>query len=258
MKERPSNRAGSFDRAVSADAAPADLDTKIIDAFLARVGAVDASAVPGRGTSTELLTHLGLLVEGRPTNAAVLLFSRKAQRFVGSSKVICTCVPERERTQRGRRRTYNGTVFELVDQSVDYVMTDMTEAISRGEHEAAGIGIPREVVQEAMVNAVAHRDYADDRAIEVTLFGDRVEVWNAGVLPPSITIDMLRRPHESVPRNPLLARMLYLAGYTVRRGTGTRDMIMTCRGVGLPVPQFTVKDGFVISLWWRSANQAEK
>jgi len=32
-------------------------------------------------------------------------------------------------------------------------------------------------------------------------------------------------------------------------GTGTRDMIMGCRGVGLPLPQFALKDGFMVTLW---------
>ncbi len=255
MKERlPPNRAGSFDRQLCQEATSADLDIGIIDAFLARVRIVDASALPGRGTSRELLAHLGLLVNGSPTNAAVLLFGRKPQRFVSSSRVKCTHRVGEERSVQRRRRTYSGTVFELVDQAVDYVMTGMTLAMGDAEGGIAlalpGSGIPREVVKEAMVNAIAHRDYWDDRAIEVTLFADRVEIWNAGVLAPSMTIEMLRRPHDSIPRSPVLARMLYLAGYTARMGTGTRDMIMTCRGIGLPVPQFALRDGFVTELWW--------
>ena len=99
------------------------------------------------------------------------------------------------------------------------------------------------------MNAVAHRDYTSDACVQVMLFADRLEVWNPGTLLPPLTLERLGRPHESVPRNRLLAHSLYLARYTERMGTGTRDMIMGCRGVGLPLPQFVLKDGFMVTLW---------
>jgi len=54
------------------------------------------------------------------------------------------------------------------------------------------------------VNAVTHRDYASNASVQVMLFADRLEVWNPGELPPSLTLDELRQPHASIPRNPLI------------------------------------------------------
>ena len=108
--------------------------------------------------------------------------------------------------------------------------------------------IPREVVAEAIVNAVAHRDYTSKGSVQVMLFADRLEVWNPGGLPQSLTLAMLRVAHGSVPGNPLLAEPLYLTKYIERMGTGTRDMIRRCREVGLPEPEFSVNDGFVTTL----------
>ena len=71
--------------------------------------------------------------------------------------------------------------------------------------------IPKEVVTEAIVNAVAHRDYTNKGSVQVMLFADRLEVWNPGRLPPPLTLDKLRVAHASVPGNPLLAESLYLA-----------------------------------------------
>jgi predicted HTH transcriptional regulator len=104
--------------------------------------------------------------------------------------------------------------------------------------------IPVEVVSEAIVNAVAHRDYTSNGSVQVMLFADRLEVWNPGTLPPSLTVEMLRQPHGSFPTNPLLAEPLYLAAYIERMGTGTGDMIRRCREAGLPEPEFSVADGF--------------
>jgi ATP-dependent DNA helicase RecG len=80
--------------------------------------------------------------------------------------------------------------------------------------------IPLDVVREAIVNAVAHRDYTSNGSVQVMLFTDRLEVWNPGSLPPSLTPELLRLPHGSVPANPLLAEPMYLAQYIERMGTG--------------------------------------
>ena len=112
-------------------------------------------------------------------------------------------------------------------------------------------------MREAIVNAVAHRDYTSNGSVQVMLFADRLEIWNPGGLPPSLTLEMLRLPHGSVPRNPLLAESLYLAKYIERMGTGTQDMILRCREAGLPEPQFALTDGFVITLGRRPQRAIE-
>lgn len=80
------------------------------------------------------------------------------------------------------------------------------------------------------------------------LFADRLEVWNPGTLSPPLTLAKLRKPHGSVPCNPLLAEPLYLTKYIERMGTGTGDMIRRCRSVGLDEPEFALTDGFVVTL----------
>ena len=67
--------------------------------------------------------------------------------------------------------------------------------------------------------------YTSTGSVQVMLFADRLEVWNPGTLPPTLTLKQLRRPHASVPGNPLLAEALYLTKYIERMGTGTGDMI---------------------------------
>ena len=103
-------------------------------------------------------------------------------------------------------------------------------------------------MSEAVVNAVAHRDYADNASVQVMLFADRLEIRNPGRLPPPLTLEKLRVAHSSVPANPLLAESLYLAEYIERMGTGTLDMIRRCADAGLPEPEFAVADGFVATI----------
>ena len=109
--------------------------------------------------------------------------------------------------------------------------------------------IPKEVVTEAIVNAVAHRDYTSNASVQVMLFRDRIEVLNPGRLPPPLTLEQLRVAHASIPSNPLLAEPLYLAQYIERMGTGTLDMIRRCSDAGLPEPEFTISSGFKTTIW---------
>ncbi len=83
------------------------------------------------------------------------------------------------------------------------------------------------------------------------LFSDRLEVWNPGKLPETLTLDSLRYDHPSVPRNPLVAEALYLTRYIERVGSGTQTMIGLCKDAGLPEPQFEHRDGFFVVTLWR-------
>ena len=200
----------------------------------------------------ELLEHLNLLSGGRPTNAAVLLFGKSPQRFLISSEVRCAHF---HGTKVGKPipsyHVYKGTVFDLIDQAVDFVLSKINRSIgTRSESVRAPTTyeIPKEVVSEAIVNAVAHRDYTDNASVQVMLFADRLEILNPGRLPPPLTLEKLRVAHSSVPANPLLAESLYLAEYIERMGTGTLDMIRRCADAGLPEPEFAVADGFVATI----------
>ena len=246
-------RHGPFDAAPCAKATLADLDDERMATFLRRARRARGFPLPEEATTAELLTHLNLLDDGRPTHAAVLLFGRQPQRFLISAEVKCAHFHGTEVAKPiPSYQVYKGTVFDLVDQAVDFVMSKINLWVGTregGPRAPVAYEIPREVVAEAIVNAVAHRDYASHGSVQVMLFADRLEVWNPGGLPPSLTLAQLRQPHGSVPGNPLLAEPLYLTKYIERMGTGTRDMIRRCREVGLREPEFAVADGFVTTIW---------
>ncbi len=201
----------------------------------------------------EILTHLCLLEKKIPVNAAVLLFAREPQRFLLSSEIKCT---EFHGTEIEKPipsyQVYKGTVFDLVDQSVNFVLSRINIGVgTRSKSNTAPVTyeIPREVIVEAIVNAVAHRDYTNNGSVQVMIFSDRLEIWNPGTLPSTLSLEKLRGPHGSVPANPLLAEPMYLARYIERMGTGTRDMIRRCREFGLKEPLFNVSDGFTITIF---------
>jgi predicted HTH transcriptional regulator len=245
-------RSGPFDASPCPNASLADLDDNRIAWFIERARQVRGFPLPPNASASELLTHLNLLAHGQPVHAAVLLFGRQPQRFLLSSELkaahfhgtaIAKPIPSYQ--------VFKGTVFELVDQAVDFVLARLSFSVgtrAASTQAPAAYEIPPEVIREAIVNAVAHRDYTSNGSVQVMVFADRAEIWNPGSLPPSLSLAQLRQPHGSIPANPLLAEPLYLAQYIERLGTGTADMIRRCREAGLPEPVFSLDDGFRIAL----------
>ncbi|HOI96840.1 MAG TPA: ATP-binding protein [Syntrophobacter fumaroxidans] len=152
----------------------------------------------------------------------------------------------------GGTKIYAGDVFDQVDQARDFVLAKVNRTVgtrAAGPAAPAAYEFPPDAVGEAIVNAVAHRDYHSKASVEVRLFTDRLEVWNPGRLPGTLTTASLRVDHPSVPNNPLLAESLYLARYIEKAGSGTQAMIELCREAGLPEPEFEQRrDSFVVTL----------
>jgi len=141
------------------------------------------------------------------------------------------------------------------DQARDFVLAKINRSIgTRAESNIAPATyeLPPDAVGEAIVNAIAHRDYHSNAAVEVRLFADRLEIWNPGSLPGTLVLEDLRHDHSSVPNNPLIAEPLYLARYIERAGSGTQSMIELCCDAGLPEPSFEQRSGFFVVTIWRN------
>jgi predicted HTH transcriptional regulator len=245
-------RTRPFDAAACDSATLADIAPDAVVLFLGRAQKLRGYAL-GPGTPTEhALTHLNLLDGTVPNHAGMLLFGRQPQRFLVTSEVKCAHFHGTEVSKPiPSYQVYRGTLFELIDQAVDFVMSKIARTVgTRAEGAQAPVEyeLPREAVTEAIVNAVAHRDYTSNASVQLSLFADRLEVWNPGELPPALTIEQLARPHASVPRNPLIADPLFLAGYVEKAGTGILDMIARCAAAGLQVPEFKQDGGQFIQV----------
>lgn len=256
LEDRELIRTGPFDAAPCAMATLTDLDAEAMTRFIREARGARGFPLSEAATTEEVLVHLNLLHGARPSHAAVLLFGRKPQRFLLASEIKCAHFHGTEVAKPiPSYQVYKGTVFELVDQAVDFVMAKLNLSVgtrAAGPQAPVSYEIPREVVAEAIVNAVAHRDYTSNGSVQVMLFADRLEVWNPGTLPASLTLEKLRQPHGSVPANPLLAEPLYLTRYIERMGTGTGDMIRRCLEAGLKEPGFAIRDGFLATIFRQS------
>ncbi len=251
LEERELIRVTPFDATFCRNAALGDLDFDRISRFLRLARAGRNLPLPEDTPPDEVLAHLNLLDRGRPTHAAVLLFGRAPQRFLPTSDVKCAHFHGLDVAKPiPSYQVYKGTVFDLVDQAKDFVLSKIDLWVgTRAEsiQVPTAYEIPQEVVAEAIVNAVCHRDYTSNASVQVMLFKDRLEVWNPGALPPTLTLEKLKGAHPSVPANPLIAEPMYLAKYIERMGTGIRDMIERCRAADLPEPEFRAEGGLWVT-----------
>lgn len=107
-----------------------------------------------------------------------------------------------------------------------------------------------EVLREAVINAVVHRDYSKrGESVRVFCYPDRVEIHSPGLLLPGITVEQMERGEvQSKLRNPTLANLLKeIPGYMERLGSGIRFMLDETKRMGLPGPQFREMSEFVVT-----------
>ena len=236
------------------DLTAADIHEEKLRWFLARAQEARGYRFGPSTPTMDALTHLDLLNESRITHAALLLFGKRPQIPLPSSEVKCLHFHGTEAVKPiPDYQIFKGNVFELIDQAVDYVMAKLARRVGvrdAGPDNAVSYEIPRAAVSEIIVNAIAHRDYQSDASVQIYVFSDRVEVWNPGELPPTLTPAKLRLTHASIPRNKRISEALFLANYIDKVGTGTLDVIAKCREAGLPEPEFLQNgDQFTVRIW---------
>jgi ATP-dependent DNA helicase RecG len=258
LVESLENRGGlttrPFDDSLCDGATLQDIDNEQVTSFVETAEAKGRLALKGSRAPKAVLQNFNLLRDGKPTNAAMLLFGKNPRRFFNNAQVHCFHFHGTEKQKPiASQQPYEGRLFEVIDQAVEFVLGKLDRSVgTRAMSTQAPVEfeIPRPIIAEAIVNAVAHRNYRNNGFVQVIVFADRIEVWNPGELPPGLTPELLRQPHGPIPRNPLIAEPLFRVKYVEKAGTGTTDMIADCLKAGLPEPDFRqCGPHFVTTLW---------
>jgi ATP-dependent DNA helicase RecG len=254
LERRGGLRFTPFDGSVCDGATLRDIDNDQVTAFVEMAEAAGRLKLKGSRTPKAVLQNFNLLRDDLPTNAAMLLFGKNPHRFFNNAQVHCFHFHGTEKRKPiASQQPYEGRLLEVIDQAVEFVLGKIDRSVgTRATSTQAPVEfeIPRPVITEAIVNAVAHRNYRNNGFVQVFVFADRIEVWNPGELPPGLTPELLRKPHGPIPQNPLIAEPLFRVKYIEKAGTGTTDMIADCRKAGLPEPDFEqCGPHFVVTLW---------
>jgi ATP-dependent DNA helicase RecG len=230
----------------------ADLDvgeiTRTIDEAIRRNRAED----PGTRDPEALLRGLGLLREGALLRAAVVLFGRAERLEAEFPQCLLRVASFRgtDRTEFLDNRQFHGNVFTLLARAERYLRETLPVAgrVEPGLFERVDDPLyPPVALREALANAFCHRDYAiGGGSVAVAVYDDRLEVTSSGTLHFGLTAEALFEPHESLPWNPLVARVLYRRGVVEQWGRGTLKMAELTAQAGLPRPDIEEVGGAVV------------
>src|SRR3990167_2284671 len=197
---------------------------------------------------SHILTKLKLLQNGYLINAAVVLYAKnispnysncmiRMARFRGTDKLGDFIDNQR----------VSGNAFRLSAAAHDFTERHLPIASYFEPNKMQRIdqpAIPALALREALINAISHRDYATgSTTISLAIFDDRLEIWNAGELPPRLKIEDLKKQHESYPRNETIATIFYNRGWVENWGTGTVRIANYCKTNGTPEPDFQEYSG---------------
>lgn len=96
--------------------------------------------------------------------------------------------------------------------------------------------VPEAALREALLNAIIHKDYAVGAPIQISVYADKLMLWNPGELPPAWTVAKLKGKHPSQPFNPDVANAFFRVGLIEAWGRGIERIMEACRAAGAPAP----------------------
>jgi ATP-dependent DNA helicase RecG len=189
-------------------------------------------------STSAILSKLGLMVDEKLTNGAILLFGKNPQKHfvnlcvrIGRFKTETTIIDDQWAI---------GNLFQQFEETINVLKQFISVRYEITDLQRVDVwDYPIPALREAVLNALIHRDYFNiANFILIKVYDDRIWFSNPGGLPEGISIEELKKPHSSFLRNPLLARVFYLAGFIEQYGSGTVRMVEWMTEAGMPEPDY--------------------
>jgi ATP-dependent DNA helicase RecG len=256
----------SWERLTPEGASLHDLDPVRVEAYIRRIGTAAEADRQGflfrRGALTRRDEGRGMRDEGAhhsafiphpssliPTNAGLLLFGREVDRWFPQCEITLVRYRGREMGDEFIREDVRDTLPEAVRRAEIWLSEHMRRGSRMvGLERQDWTQFPMGAVREALVNAVAHRDYTvRGEGVRIALFGDRMECYSPGRLPGHVTVENIVA--ERFSRNETLVQVLADYGLIERLGYGIDRMLRQMADAGLPPPEFReTAAGFLVTL----------
>lgn len=181
----------------------------------------------------ELLTGLGLLAEGKLTNAGFYLFSSK-EPVVLKAAIYSTDA----RISFNDIQRWKGNIFNLIDKGILYIKSNMKWRVeSSGKAERIEVPeIPIDAIREIVVNSFAHANYRGETEHEIDITPTEIEIYNPGSFPMNLTPEsFVSKRHKSLPRNKIILETLYKCKNVEMFGSGFKKVYDLCDADGIKV-----------------------
>jgi ATP-dependent DNA helicase RecG len=215
-----------------------DINEATVQFFLKR--ALDKGRISPDAAADDLKTLLENLEllndEGRLKSAAILLFGKKPKKYFTTAYLKIGRFGTSDHDLRFQD-VVEGNILTMADRVIEVLRSKyLVASISyKGFERLEQLEYPEPALREAILNAIVHKDYTDT-FIQLSVYDDKLMLWNPGSLPDELSIEQLKSKHPSKPRNKNIAEIFFKAGYIEAWGRGITKMIEACAAAGLPEP----------------------
>lgn len=226
---------------------PDNFDSTIFKDFLQKAN------ITGSIGEKKVLNNLRLITStDRFTYAAVLMFAKDVQRFVGHSAIRCVLFKGVDKRYILDSKEIYGNLVEQYEEALKYIISKLNLRYDiedqPGGRRREVLEIPETVFREALINALCHRSYYEKGAVTmVEIYDDRVEISNPGGL-----IDLISEEefgHKSFSRNPLIFGLMQRVHLVEKVGSGITRMKDTMKEAKLPEPDFSMGGFFTVKFY---------
>lgn len=192
------------------------------------------------GSNEELLEALKLTEGDYLLKAAVLLFHQDPEQWCLGSYVKIGYFEND--TDLRYQDEISGPLISIADRIMDTIYTKYFKGLIRyeGIQRIDEYPMPQDVLREAVLNAVVHKDYSTGNPIHIKVYDNKVIIYNDCQIPSNIEPESLLTGVRSNPHNPLVANSFFRSGQIEAWGRGIEKMKSGCFTDHLPEPEFTI------------------
>ena len=172
-----------------------------------------------------------------PTVGGMLIFGRERERHFPDAWIQAGRFRGIDKSRIADSAEIHDYPVQAIEAAIAFVQKHSTHEAEIGAvRRTERWNLPPVAVREAVINAVTHTDYSQRGApIRVSIFDDRLEVENPGILPFGLTIEDLQYGISKL-RNRVIGRVFHTLGLIEQWGSGVQRMNAACREMGLAPP----------------------
>ena len=243
-----------FDETVCREAGFEAIDKKEVKSFLENRSVKLKVGIPKVSIKDLLVRILKIVMEknGRlmPTNSALLFFGKNPSEYIPQHEIRIARFKGFSRSEFIDSQEINGPIYKMLDAVELFFKRNTRLANKIVEFKRVDIPeYPYEAIREALINAIAHRDYQRRGApVIVSIFDDRVEISSPGGLLPGLNIRTLEGHHET--RNKRICYIFHETKDMEKFGTGIGKMKRLMKEHGLSKPEFKEEGGFFVAKFY--------
>lgn len=215
-----------------------DLDNELVDNYKNIMDITELS-------NEEVLKARNLMIDGKLTNAGVLLFGKNPSKFLPQARlrvIKYSGMHQKVGTEINiiKEKMFDGAIPKIIQEAREFIKTQLRDFQYLDMDGKFKImpEYPEFAWFEGMVNALTHRNYSiRGEHIKILIFDDRMEILSPGLLPNIVTIENILNQRYS--RNPRIARTLCEFGWVKEMNEGVKRIYSEMENLFLNKPKYS-------------------